>query len=70
MEVCGQLSAPTALTLGRKLDTHRPEGWLGLRAGSDVLEKRKASAPTGITVFCAHRYCIYPIIYRLPMYLP
>jgi hypothetical protein len=51
MEVGSQLSAPTTLTPGRKPDTHWLEGWLGLKTDSDVLEKRKISAPAGITVF-------------------
>jgi len=62
MEAGIQLSAPTALTLGGKPDTHWLEGCLGLRGGLDFLEKRKIFAPTGITVFCAHPYFIYFII--------
>jgi hypothetical protein len=62
MEAGIQLSAPTALTLGGKPSTHWLESCLGLRDGSDILEKRKVSAPTGTTVFCAQPYFIYPIV--------
>jgi hypothetical protein len=62
MEAGIELSAATALTLGGKPNTHWLEGCLGLRAGSDILEKRKISVPTGITVFCAHPYFIYLIV--------
>jgi len=46
MEVCGQLHNPTALPLGRNPGTHQIEGWVGLRAGIGILEKRKISCPS------------------------
>jgi hypothetical protein len=45
MEVCGQLHNPTVLPLGRNPGTHWIVDWVGLRAGIDVLEKRKISYP-------------------------
>jgi hypothetical protein len=46
--VSGQRHAPTALSPGeRALDTHWIGGWVRLRAGLDVVEKRKNLAPAG-----------------------
>jgi len=42
MEVSGQ-PAPSALAPGKNSDTYWTGGWVGLRAGLDVLEKRKIS---------------------------
>jgi len=46
MEVSGQLHIPTGLPLGeRALDTHWIGGWLGPRAGLDMVVKRKIPSP-------------------------
>ena len=41
MKVSGQLHAVAALPPGNIPDAHRIAGWVGLRAGLDVLETRK-----------------------------
>ena len=41
MEVCSQLYVPAALTQGRNPGNDWIDGWVGPRAGLDVLEKRK-----------------------------
>jgi hypothetical protein len=46
MEVGGQLQDLAALPPGRGPSIQETEGWVGLRASSDDLEKRKMSFPS------------------------
>jgi len=50
MELSGQLHVPAALPLGEIPGYHWIGGWVGLRAGLDVVDKRKNSSfpPPGI----------------------
>jgi hypothetical protein len=41
MEMSDQLHAPAALPQGRDLGTHWIGGWVGSRAGLDIVVKRK-----------------------------
>jgi len=47
MEVSDQLPAPAAAPLQQHHPTHWTGGWVGCRAGPDVLEKRKSVASAG-----------------------
>jgi hypothetical protein len=47
MSVNCQLDASTVLMLGVIASTHRIGGWLGPRAGLDVVEKTEVSLPHG-----------------------
>ena len=48
MEVSGQHHAPAALTPEENPGTYWVGGWMGIRAGLDVCEKRKSPVPNGL----------------------
>jgi hypothetical protein len=48
MEVSGQHHAPAALPPEKKPGAYWVGGWMGIRAGRDVCQKRKSPVPNGL----------------------